>query len=162
MKNRVLSLLTVLLIFTSASLAQEQTQQNSTTEKYRIITGVRINPLIIYYQGQKIETTRLHLELGALFHKRLYTSVGYTPFVNAVYNFNEYWFIGFDKKVPVSLVVAGEYMISDHKLFLQAGPNIKLSKIGNVFIFAFRSVDDPAWGVKFGTFIPLNVLIKKK
>ena len=160
-KSKLLLLLILVLTSGSASLAQESAGAQD-AEKYRIVTGVRINPLIIYYQGQKTETTRLHLELGALFHKRIYTSVGYTPYVNAVYNFNEYWFVGLDKKLPVSMVIAGEYMIDRQKMFVQFGPNIKLSHIGNVFLFAFRAVDDPVWGVKFGTFIPLNVLIKKK
>ncbi len=163
MKYKILSITFLLMFFTAGLFAQEGSEaQQQTKEKYRIITGVRVNPLLIYYQGQKIETTRLHGELGALFNKRIYSSVGYTPFVNAVYNFNEYWFIGFDHKVPVSMVVAAEYMLTNKKLFVQFGPNIKLSKVGNMFIFAFRSIDDPTWGLKVGTFIPLNVLLKKK
>jgi hypothetical protein len=161
MKTKIFGLALVAFLLSIVAQAQEATPDPQ-KEKYRIVTGVRINPLFIYYKGQKTETTRLHLEVGTLVHKRWYFSAGYTPYANAIYNFNEYWFIGLDKKITVSMVIAGEYTISGQKLFLQFGPNIKISAIGNVFIFAFRSTDDPDWVIKFGTFIPLNILIKKK
>lgn len=131
--------------------------------KLKVITGVRVNPLLIYnLKGGVNEKVLLHGELGALFNKRIYTSIGYTAAVNAIYNFNEYWFIGFDKKVPVSWVIAEEYNLSNNKFFIQTGPNIKLSKIGNVFAFLFTPTDQFKLGLKVGVFIPLNVVLYKK
>ncbi len=149
------------LLSTFSALSQDK--KSITDETYRIITGVRVNPLLIYnLKGDVNEKVLLHGELGALFKKRFYTSVGYTAAMNAIYNFNEYWFIGFDKKVPVSWVLAAEYNFNSKKSYLQTGPNIKLSKIGNVFAFLFTPTDKFSLGLKVGVFIPLNVVIKKK
>jgi hypothetical protein len=132
-------------------------------EKLKVITGVRVNPLLIYdLEGGVKEKVLLHGELGALFNKRIYTSLGYTAAVNAVYNFNEYWFIGFDKKVPVSWVIAEEYNLNNNKFYIQTGPNIKLNEIGNVFAFLFTPTDQFKLGLKVGVFIPLNVVLYKK
>ena len=154
---------TGLIILLSVFYVKAQDDNSKPEECYRIITGVRVNPLLIYdLQGGVEEKVLLHGELGALFNKRIYTSVGYTAAMNAVYNFNEYWFIGFHRKVPVSWVVAGEYNFNNKKFFLQTGPNIKLSKIGNLFAFAFTPADRFNIGLKIGVFIPLNVVITKK
>ncbi len=153
------SIILLLLLFANSINAQKKTD---TPEKYRIITGIRVNPILIYdLKGNVNEKVLLHGELGALFNKRFYTSIGYTAAVNAIYNFNEYWFIGFDKKVPVSWVLAGEYNFDNKKSFIQTGPNIKLSKIGNVFAFLFTPTDKFQLGLKVGVFIPLNVVLKK-
>ncbi len=130
----------------------------------KVIAGVRVNPLIVYNfnNGEKKEITRLHFEIGALFNKKTYISFGYTPFVNAIYNFNEYWFRGFDKKIPVSWVIAEEYLMDNKKLFIQSGPNIKLSNVGNVFCFIFTPADSFDPGMKVGAFIPLNAVLLKK
>ena len=160
---RKITFIALLLSLTLFAKAQEKQEQKSTPEKYRIITGVRVNPLLIYdLSGGVNEKVLLHGELGMLFHKRLYTSVGYTAAVNAIYNFNEYWFIGFEHKVPVSWVLAAEYNLTNNKFFVQTGPNIKLSKIGNVFAFFFTPTDQFSLGLKVGVFIPLNVVLKKK
>ena len=159
-KILTLTLLFVFALSIKNAEAQEQQQEN---EKYRIIGGVRVNPLIVYdLQGNTSEFVRLHAEVGALFHKKAYISFGYTAAANAVYNFNEYWFVGFDKKVPVSWVVATEYMINDKKFLFQTGPNIKLSNVGNLFVFAFTPTNNFDLGLKVGVFIPLNVVIAKK
>ena len=132
-------------------------------ESLKVITGVRVNPFILYdFEGNKSEVMRLHTEVGALINKKTYVSVGYTPFANAIYNFNEYWFLGFDKKVPVSWVLAGEYMIDEQKFILQTGPNIKISKVGNIYGFLFTPTNKIDWGLKVGVFIPLNVVLKSK
>ena len=159
---RKFTFIALLLSLTLFVKAQEKQEQKSTPEKYRIITGVRVNPLIIYQQGGVVdERVLLHGELGALFNKRFYTSLGYTAVVNAIYNFNEYWFIGFDHKVPVSWVLAAEYNLTNNKFFVQTGPNIKLSKIGNLFFFIFTPTEKLNLGLKVGVFIPLNVVLKK-
>jgi len=153
------SIILLLLLFANSIKAQEK---KDVPEKYRIIIGVRVNPILIYdLKGNVNEKVLLHGELGALFNKRFYTSIGYTAAVNAIYNFNEYWFIGFDKKVPVSWVIAEEYNFNNNKFFVQTGPNIKLSKIGNVFAFLFTPTDKFQLGLKVGVFIPLNVVLKK-
>ncbi len=130
----------------------------------KVIAGVRVNPLIVYNfdSGEKKEITRLHAEIGALFNKKTYISFGYTPFVNVIYNFNEYWFRGFDKKIPVSWVLAEEYLLDKKRLIVQSGPNIKLSSVGNIFCFIFTPVDSFDPGIKAGAFIPLNAVIYKK
>ena len=151
----------VLIIFSIIALNISIKAQEG--EKIKLIAGVRINPFVMYdFDGNRAEITRIHAELGALFNKKIYTSIGYTPFANAIYNFNEYWFIGFDKKLPVSWVIAVDYMLDENQLVLQTGPNIKLGKIGNLFIFAFNPIGSNAHGMKIGAFIPLNVVLYKK
>ena len=148
----------VLMLFSVTVFAQSEEEQ----EKYRIVTGVRVNPLIVYdFDGNVDEYIRLHAELGVLFKKKFYTSVGYTAVANAFYNFNEYWFVGLHRKVPVSWVIAEEYMFNNNKFIIQSGPNIKLSKIGNLYFFLFTPVDNFSLGLKVGVFIPLNVVLKK-
>ena len=159
MKNTFIAVL-ILIATTFSANAQEKTSKPG--DNYKIITGVRVNPLLIYdLEGGVNEKVLLHGELGAMFKKKIYTSIGYTAAMNAVYNFNEYWFIGFDKKVPVSWVVAEEYNFNNKKFFVQTGPNIKLSKIGNVFAFLYTPTDKFKLGLKVGVFIPLNVVLKK-
>ncbi|VAX25552.1 hypothetical protein MNBD_IGNAVI01-3049 [hydrothermal vent metagenome] len=150
---KVLFIITVLMSFSSIH-SQE-------TENYKIIAGVRLNPLIVYnLEGGREEFFRLHAEIGALLKKRTYISVGYTPFMNSVYSFNEYWFIPFDKPLPISAVISAEYMIDNNKLILQGGPNIKLMG-GNVFAFIFTPADNINWGLKVGAFIPINFVVSK-
>ncbi len=130
-------------------------------DNYKIIAGVRLNPLIVYnLEGGREEYFRLHAEVGALLKKRTYLSVGYTPYLNSVYSFNEYWFIPFSKPLPISVVISAEYMIDNNKFLLQGGPNIKL-KGGNIFAFIFTPLDNISWGLKVGAFIPLNIVISK-
>jgi hypothetical protein len=153
-----INVLLLLMVFSINATAQE----NKTPEKFRLITGIRVNPLLIYdFEGGHKERVLLHGEFGALFNKKFYTSMGYTAGVNAIYNFNEYWFIGFDKKIPVSWVIAEEYNLNNNKFFVQTGPNIKLSKTGNFFMFLYTPVDEFKLGLKVGVFIPLNVVLMK-
>jgi hypothetical protein len=155
-----IALFLMFVLFAINMIAQEKTAQQ---EKYRLITGVRVNPLVVYdLEGNASEFMRLHGEFGALFQKKFYVSVGYTAVANAIYNFNEYWFIGFDKKLPVSWVIAEEYMLNENKFIIQSGLNVKLSKIGNVFAFLFTPTDNLDLGLKVGVFIPLNVVLTKK
>jgi hypothetical protein len=159
MKN-IFSILPMIIYF--AISTPVNAQENKTGDNYKIITGVRVNPVLIYdLEGGVNQKVLLHGELGALLKKRFYTSIGYTAAVNAIYNFNEYWFIGFDKKIPVSWVIAEEYNLNNNKFFVQSGPNIKLSKIGNVFAFLFTPTNEFKLGLKVGVFIPLNVILKK-
>ena len=155
-------ILSFIILSSLSSELKAQEKQNN-LEKFRLIAGARVNPLIIYKpDGTKEEAIRLHAELGALIYQKFYTSVGYTPFTNSMYLYNEYWFIGFDKKLPISWVVGGEYMFDQSKAIVQSGPNFKLGKIGNAFIFAFTQTDNISWGLKVGVFIPLNVLLIKR
>jgi len=157
MKN-ILKKISYLIILIMAFQASGQNRKTS----YKIMAGVRVNPILIYdLEGHVAQKTLLHAELGAMFNRKFYTSIGYTAGVNAIYNFNEYWFINFKHKLPVSWVIAEEYNISHQKFFIQSGLNIKLSPIGNVFIFAFTPTQEFKLGLKIGVFIPLNVLLKK-
>ena len=118
-------------------------------ERLKVFTGVRVNPFVMYdFDGNKTGITRIHTELGAMFNNKTYLSVGYTPFANAIYNFNEYWFVGFDEKFPVSGVLAEEYMFYEIKLIVQTSPNFKLGKVENAFVFLFTPVDNIDWGLK--------------
>ena len=163
MKHKITLVLSFITLLSFSSTLKAQEKQEA-PEKFRIIAGARVNPLVIFKpDGTKFETTRLHFEVGALIHKKFYTSVGYTPFVNSMYLYNEYWFIGLDKKLPVSWQFGGEYMFDDNRAILQSGPNFKLGKIGNAFVFAFAPTSDLSKvGVKLGVFIPLNVLLMKR
>ncbi len=159
-KNTFIAVLIIIAATFSAN-AQEKIDSKP-GDNYKIITGVRVNPLLIYdLEGGVKEKVLLYGELGVMLKKKFYTSIGYTAVMNAVYNFNEYWFIGFDKKVPVSWVVAEEYNFNNKKFYIQTGPNIKLSKIGNVFAFLYTPTDEFKLGLKVGVFIPLNVVLKK-
>ena len=115
-------LIIFLLSFGTFSFAQE------TSEKpYKLIAGARVNPLVIYdFDGNRTEAVRLHGEIGLMWNKSWYFSAGYTPFMNSYYTFNEYWFVGMDKKMPVSFVASAEYMADNRKFILQGGPNVKL------------------------------------
>ncbi|WP_291861590.1 hypothetical protein [Marinilabilia sp.] len=147
----------ILSIFSGLLFAQE-------TEKkpYKLIVGARVNPLVIYdFDGNRTEAVRLHGEIGMMWNKSWYFSAGYTPFMNSLYTFNEYWFVGMDKKVPVSFVASAEYMADNNKFILQGGPNVKL-KGGNLFAFLFTPADNINWGLKVGAFIPLNVILKER
>ena len=158
--RKVFTLFVLIFLTSSAIFAQKE---QSDDEHFRLIAGIRVNPLLIYDLGGNVkEKVLLHGEVGALFNKRIYTSLGYTAVMNAIYTFNEYWFIGFDKKVPVSWVLAAEYNMNEYRFFVQSGPNIKLSKIGNLFLFLFTPVDKFDLGLKVGVFIPLNVVLVKK
>jgi len=159
LKIKSLFLMLGLLILFSFNISANEEIKAEKDNNLKYVIGMRVNPFIMYdLEGNKQEVTRIHAELGLLINKKLYTSFGYTPFVNSVYNFNEFWFLGFDKKLPMSWVIAADYMIDDKKLILQTGPNIKLGKLGNVFIFLFSPTDKLNFGIKFGVFIPLNVI----
>lgn len=150
-----------LILFPLFAIAFTMHAQES--EHLKVITGVRVNPFVMYdFDGNKTEITRIHAELGAMLNKKTYLSLGYTPFVNAIYNFNEYWFVGFDKKIPISWVLAEEYMFDDNKFIVQSGPNFKLGNVGNAYVFLFTPLDNIKWGMKVGAFIPLNVILCKK
>jgi len=154
---RKFALFFALLVFSGMLYAQENNKK-----PYKLIMGARVNPLVIYdFDGNRTEALRLHGEVGLMWNKRWYYSMGYTPFMNSLYTFNEYWFIGMDKKIPVSFVASAEYMFDNEKLILQGGPNIKL-RGGNIFAFLFTPVDNIDWGLKVGAFIPLNVILKKR
>ncbi|MCF8338902.1 MAG: hypothetical protein K9I74_13080 [Bacteroidales bacterium] len=136
--------------------------QENAKNSYKLIAGARVNPLVIYdFEGNRNEAVRLHGEVGLMWNKRWYYSVGYTPFMNSYYTFNEYWFSGMDEKLPVSVVASAEFIPEKDKLILQGGPNFKL-KGGNVFAFLFTPTDKINWGLKIGAFIPLNVVIQKR
>lgn len=90
--------------------------------------------MIYDFDVNRPEFVPLHSELGLMWDKKGYFSTGYTPFTNSYYTFNEYRFIGMDKKIPVSLVASAEYMADKDKFILQGGPNIKLHG-GNIFAF---------------------------
>lgn len=172
----------ILILFLLLSASPIFTQE--TGKPYKLIAGARVNPLLIYdfdgnnnetdeslfyhlggvlindFEGTRSETVRLHGEIGLSWNKKWYFSAGYTPFTNSFYTFNEYWFIGKDKKLPVSLVASAEWDWYKEDFILQSGPNIKL-KGGNVFAFLFTPADKINWGLKIGAFIPLNVVLKK-
>ncbi len=151
-------LLLITLFLATASLSFSQ---KSTEKPYKLILGARVNPLVIYdFDGNRSEALRLHGEFGLMWNKKWYFSAGYTPFMNSYYTFNEYWFIGMDKKIPVSFVASAEYMADNNKFILQGGPNIKF-KGGNIFAFLFSPADKADLGLKIGAFIPLNVILKK-
>jgi len=151
-----LLLISLFLAMASLSFAQERN-----AKPYKLIVGARVNPLVIYdFDGNRSEAVRLHGEIGLMWNKKWYFSAGYTPFTNSYYTFNEYWFIGMDKKTPVSLVASAEYMVDNSKFILQGGPNIKL-RSGNIFAFLFTPADNIDWGLKVGAFIPLNVILKE-
>lgn len=151
----------ILILFGSFAFSQSNSQDNS-EKPYKLIVGARVNPLVIYdFDGNRKEAVRLHGELGLMWNKRWYFSAGYTPFMNSLYTFNEYWFIGMDKKIPVSMVASAEYMMDNNKVILQGGPNMKLQG-GNFFVFLFTPTDNINWGLKVGAFIPLNVILKER
>ena len=155
---RIIIITVVLAILSAASLFAQEVSD----KPYKIIVGARVNPLIIYdFNGNRTEAVRLHGEIGLMWNKKWYFSAGYTPFMNSYYTFNEYWFLGMEKKVPVSLVASAEFMADENKFILQGGPNIKLHG-GTVFAFLFTPVDQINWGLKIGAFIPINVVIKER
>jgi len=154
------SVITNIAIIVSVFLGVQVAAQENADKTYKLITGIRVNPILIYdLEGSVNDKVLLHGEVGVLLKKQFYTSVGYTAVANSIYNFNEYWFIGLNKKIPVSWVLAEEYNFNNNKYYIQTGINIKLSKIGNVFAFLYTPTDQFKLGLKVGVFIPLNVVL---
>jgi hypothetical protein len=129
---------------------------------FKLIGGMRINPMVVIdSKGIKTEFTRLHTEIGAMVKKRIYLSAGYTPFVNGVYTFNEYWFSGFKNRLPVSLVGILEHNFDSEKSFYNLGFNFKLEN-GNWIVMVGSQFEkfDPIY--KIGAFVPISWVIHQK
>lgn len=78
-----------------------------------------------------------------MFNNKTYLPVGYTLFANAIYNFNEYWFVGFDKIIPVSWVLAEEYIFDENKFGVPARPQFQIRELGKcVFITTSKFSND--------------------
>ncbi|MGB4414495.1 MAG: hypothetical protein WBI53_06380 [Paludibacter sp.] len=78
-----------------------------------------------------------------MYNNKTYLSVGYTLFANAIYNFNEYWFVGFDKKIPVSWVLAEEYIFDENKFVVPTRPQFQIRELGKcVFIRTAKFSND--------------------
>lgn len=136
------------------SAAQEST--------FMVVTGMRINPMVVIdSDGNRQEFTRLHTEVGTLLNQKFYLSVGYTPFVNSVFTFNEYWFSGFKNRLPVSIVGILEHNFDNDKSFYNIGFNFKL-KNGNGIVMVASQFEkfDPIY--KIGAFIPLSFVLYQK
>lgn len=129
---------------------------------FLLVTGMRINPMVVIdSDGNKMEFTRLHTEIGTLLNQKIYLSVGYTPFVNSVFTFNEYWFSGFKNRLPVSIVGILEHNFNNEKSFYNVGFNFKF-KNGNGIVMVGSQFEqfDPIY--KIGAFIPLSFVLYQK
>lgn len=150
----------ILLVFITAfGMIQNSTAQEST---FILKGGLRINPMVVIdSHGNKKEFTRLHTEIGSLLKQNIYLSVGYTPFVNGVYTFNEYWFLGFDSSLPISVVGILEHNFDKKKTFYNVGFNFKFNN-GNGIVMVGSQFEsfDPIY--KIGAFIPLSWIIYRK
>lgn len=150
----------ILLIFITAfGIIQNLPAQESS---FILKSGLRINPMVVIdSDGNKTEFTRLHTEIGSLLNQNVYLSVGYTPFVNSMYTFNEYWFLGFDSSLPISVVSILEHNFDKKKSFYNVGFNFKLNN-GNGIVMVGSQFEnfDPIY--KIGAFIPLSWIIYQK
>lgn len=138
--------------------------QNSPAQENSFILkgGMRINPMVVIdSDGNRQEFTRLHSEIGTLLNQRIYLSAGYTPFLNSVFTFNEYWFLGFDSALPVSVVGILEHNFDKEKSFYNVGFNFKF-KNGNGIVMVGSQFEDFDPIFKIGAFIPLSWVIYKK
>ena len=52
------------------------------------------------FDGNKTEITRIHAELGAMFNNKT-CRWDTRPLLNAIYNFNEYWFAQGSTKIGI-------------------------------------------------------------
>ena len=157
MRKVVPVFLVLVLGITVAGFAQQR------GPKIKVIGGMRVNPMVVVdSHGNKKEFTRLHTELGVLLQKKVYLSAGYTPYTNAFYTFNEYWFRGFDKKLPVSIVGILEYNADTDRTYANLGFNLKLSAVGNGIVMIGSEVGRWERVVKVGAFIPLSFVIYQK
>lgn len=148
-----------LLIFVTILLSNRAFSQEPSLI---VISGMRINPMVVYdSEGNRTEFTRIHTEVGTLLNQKVYLSVGYTPFVNSIFTFNEYWFSGFKNRLPVSIVGFLEYNFDKEKSFYNVGFNFKF-KNGNGIVMIGSQFDtfDPAY--KIGAFIPLSFVLYQK
>ena len=148
----------VLLIF-SLSFSKMLFAQESS---FMVITGLRVNPMVVIdSDGNRKEFTRLHTEIGTLLNQKIYLSAGYTPFVNSVFTFNEYWFLDFKSSLPISVVGIMEHSFDNDKSYYNLGFNFKL-KNGNGIVMVGSQFEkfDPIY--KVGAFIPLSWILYKE
>ena len=127
-----------------------------------VIGGMRINPMVVYdSEGNRSEFTRIHTEIGALKNKNTFVSVGYTPFLNSVYTFNEYWFFDLNSPRPISLVSVIEYNFDNDKAFYNFGFNLKFKGGNGIILWGSRfDAFDPM--LKIGAFLPMSWVLYKK
>jgi len=149
--KKLLLLCAMIFGMTNISVAQEPS--------FVFVTGMRINPMVVIdSNGNKMEFTRLHTEVGTLLNQKIYLSVGYTPFVNNVFTFNEYWFSGFKNRLPVSIVGTLEHNFDNDKSFYNLGFNFKLKNGNGIVMVGSQFVKfDPIY--KIGAFIPLSFVL---
>jgi hypothetical protein len=149
--KKIVVLLILSLSFSKMLFAQESS--------FMVITGLRVNPMVVIdSDGNRQEFTRLHTEIGTLLNQKIYLSVGYTPFVNSIFTFNEYWFLDFKSSLPISVVGILEHNFDKDKSFYNLGFNFKL-KNGNGIVMVGSQFEkfDPIY--KVGAFIPLSWII---
>ena len=127
-----------------------------------VIGGMRINPMVVYNsKGDRFEFTRVHTEIGALKNKNTFVSIGYTPFVNSIYTFNEYWFFDLNSPRPISLVSVIEYNFDNDKAFYNFGFNFKFKGGNGIILWGSRfEAFDPM--LKVGAFLPMSWVLFKK
>lgn len=95
---------------------------------------MRINPMVVIdSDGNTMEFTRLHSEIGTLLNQKNYLSVGYTQFVNSVFTFNGYWFSVFKNRLPMSIVGIIEHNFDNEKWFLilSSISNLKMGTVSS-------------------------------
>lgn len=127
-----------------------------------VIGGMRINPMVVYdFKGNRTEFTRIHTEIGALKNKKAFVSVGYTPFINSIYTFNEYWFFDLNSTRPISFVSVLEYNFDNDRAFYNFGFNFKFKGGNGIILWGSRfDTFDPA--LKIGAFLPMSWVLYKK
>ena len=152
--KKLLLVFMLLFVTSNVSVAQDPS--------FVVLVGLRINPMfVIDSHGNKKVFTRIHTEVGTLLNQKVYLSVGYTPFVNTIFTFNEYWFSGFKNRLPVSIVGILEHNFDNDKSFYNIGFNFKL-KNGHAILMAGSQFEsfDPIY--KVGAFIPLSFVLYQK
>ena len=127
-----------------------------------VIGGMRINPMVVYNsKGDRFEFTRIHTEIGALKNKNIFASIGYTPFLNNIYTFNEYWFFDLNSPRPISLVSVIEYNFDNDRAFYNFGFNFKFKGGNGIILWGSRfDAFDPM--LKIGAFLPMSWVLYKK
>jgi len=137
-------------------------QNNQDSTKIVLMGGLRIFPFFTTdFDDFKAEYTRVNLEVGGLFNQIFYTAIGYTPIANTYYSFSEYWFIGLDKKNPVSTVLEIDYSPGNGDFVYNIGLGFQKG-FANAKLLMYSDFKEFKPRLKIGVIFPLNWEIYRK
>lgn len=137
-------------------------QQKHDTAKIIIVGGLRIFPFFTTdFNDFKAEYVRVNIEVGSLINQKFYVSLGYTPIGNSYYTFEEYWFIGLDRKNPVAVVGEIDYCPNTGRFVYNLGFGFQKG-FANAKVLMYSGFGEFKPRLKIGVIFPLNWEVYRK